>query len=223
MISGHTVSLVIPCHNEAEGLKHLLPTIPKSVDEVIVVDNNSTDGTAAIARQYGAKVITETKPGYGHAYQAGLPAATQSIIVTMDGDGQYPVAAIELLVTALITKNLDFISASRFPMPPGIMTFTRRLGNFLLTTTAQILFGIPVKDTQSGMWIFWQHHLATIGAREGGMAFSEEIKMKAILQHLKFGEEHISYLPRVGASKLLPLKDGWENLAYLCKLRWEAR
>ena len=221
MISGQSVSVVIPCHNEAEGLKHLLPNIPKSVDEIIVVDNNSTDGTAEIAKQYGAKVVSETKPGYGHAYQAGLPAATKDIIVTMDGDGQYPTAAIELLVSALITKNLDFISASRFPMPPGIMTPTRLLGNFLLTTAAQILFGLPVKDTQSGMWIFWRRHLSTINAHEGSMAFSEEIKMKAILAKLKFGEEHISYLPRVGASKLLPLKDGWENLAYLFKLRFK--
>lgn len=219
MIESYTVSLVIPCHNEAEGLQHLLPNIPKNIDEVIIIDNNSTDDTTVIASTYKTKVVTESKAGYGYAYQAGFKAATCDIIVTMDGDGQYPLASIEPLIKRLLQEKNGFLSASRFPMPTGVMTLTRKFGNAVLTYATRILFNQHIKDTQSGMWVFWRKHLSLIKPNEGGMAFSEEIKIKAIRVGLVFLEEHITYLPRIGKSKLAPFKDGWRNLVYLARLR----
>ncbi len=220
MIKEKTVSLVIPCHNEESGLRKLLPFIPKEIDEVIVIDNNSTDQTAEVAKSHGAKVVTERVPGYGSAYKAGLSAVSGEIIATMDGDGQYPPEELARLIEHLINNNLDFLSACRFPLMSGSMNFTRRTGNFLLTTASRMLFGFKIKDTQSGMWIFKRSILDSVKPKENGMAFSEEIKIKTILQGYKFGEERINYKERVGPSKLLPFRDGLQNLLYLIKLRF---
>lgn len=219
MIRGKRASLVIPCHNEAAGLRLLLPQVPDVIDEVIVVDNNSTDDTAAIARQYGARIVSEKIPGYGAAYRAGLAAARGEIIATLDGDGQYPVADVPRLVTYLLDHNLDFLSANRFPLPPGVMSPLRQLGNRLLTWAAALLFWRNIHDAQSGMWIFRRHLLARLVLRERGMAFSEEIKLKTIQAGWRFAETPITYLPRHGTSKLAPFADGWENLLYLLRLR----
>ena len=69
-----TISVVIPCYNEEEGVRRVIESLPKSVDEVVVVDNNCTDRTAEVAASLGAKVVVQPRRGYGAAYQAGLPA-----------------------------------------------------------------------------------------------------------------------------------------------------
>lgn len=220
MMSGHTIGLVIPCHNEAEGLQQLLPQVPKTVDTVLVVDNNSTDETAAVAKNLGATVIFEKEPGYGRAYQAGLAAITTDIVVTLDGDGQYPPQDIERLVRIFLERKLDFLSANRFPLKGQSMPALRQTGNHLLTAAARLLFDYRIEDTQSGMWIFWRKILETVKPTQPGMPFSEELKIKTLQAGFKFGEEHIVYLPRIGTSKLVPWKDGWENLQYLIQLRF---
>ncbi len=219
MILGQTIGLVIPCHDEEAGLRQLLPQVPKEIDSILVVDNNSTDATAAVAQQSGARVITESRPGYGAAYQAGLAAASTDIIVTLDGDGQYPVADVPRLVNIFLERKLDFLSACRFPLPHGSMSPLRQVGNWLLTMATRILFGVGITDTQSGMWVFRRSLFDRIRPREAGMPFSEELKIKVIQAGLKFGEEHIAYQPRQGESKLAPFGDGWKNLTYLFRLR----
>jgi len=219
MIAGKTITVVIPAHNEAEGLKVVLPAISREVDEVIVVDNASDDATADVARSFGATVVAESRRGYGRAYQTGFAAARGDIIVTLDGDGQYPAGDIPTLVHALVDRQLDFLSACRFPLAGESMPLLRQVGNHLLTFATRLLFGTAIKDTQSGMWIFERRILDTVHPTQIGMPFSEELKVKTLLAGLKFGEEHITYLPRVGESKLVPWHDGWENLKYLVKLR----
>jgi len=221
MINNESVGLVIPCHNEEAGLKRLLPLVPKEVDHILIIDNNCTDTTATIARQFGAEIVTEKIPGYGQAYQAGFKAIQTDIVVTMDGDGQYPVEDIPRLVPSFQKRNLDFLSASRFPMKTASMPLLRQIGNILLTAAATILFGTRIKDTQSGMWIFRRTLLQKVQPKENGMPFSEEFKIKVIQAGLSFGEEHIVYQERSGISKLVPFADGWRNLLYLIRLRFE--
>ena len=114
MHKGHTISVVIPCYNEEDGIGVTLADMPDVVDEVMVVDNNCTDRTAEIATAMGAKVVCEPKPGYGAAYKAGFLAATGDIIVTMDGDATYPRAFIPVLLDVLIDE-VGVISASAKP------------------------------------------------------------------------------------------------------------
>lgn len=223
MIRGHTVGIVIPCHNEEQGLRAIFPRVPREVDEVIVVDNNSTDGTAEVARAHGARVVFEREPGYGRAYQAGFAVARSEILVTLDGDGQYPAEDVLRLAELLLERDLDCLSGSRFPMRGGSMPFVRQVGNRLLTFAAGALFGIRMRDTQSGMWAFRRSILSIIQPTQPSMPFSEEFKLKVVLAGLRFGEEHIAYYQREGVSTLHPLKHGWENVRYLFQLRAKTR
>ena len=107
------ITVVIPCLNEEEGIQKVLRAVPSFVDEVIVVDNGSSDRTAAIAHEMGALVITELHRGYGRAYKKGFSCATGDVIVTLDGDHSYPVDALSYLLEAFMHSRVGFLSASR--------------------------------------------------------------------------------------------------------------
>lgn len=215
------ISVVIPCFNEEHGLRHVLERMPGYVDEVVVVDNNSTDDTARVATEMGAKVVFEGRKGYGNAYQAGLPAASGDIIATVDGDGTYPSDAIAPIVDHMLDRRLDFVSASRFPLRDRrAMRGRNVLGNKVLTYTFRALYAHWIADSQSGMWVFRRPCLDQIRATQPGMAFSEEIKIEALqAPGLRFGEYHIDYYERIGDTKLYTWRDGFLNLGFLARRR----
>src|SRR5438477_11288606 len=110
------LSLVVPCYNEEDGVREVIGRCPPDVDEIVGVDNNSTDRTAEVARSLGAVVVCEKRPGYGASYKAGLAAASGDLIATLDGDGTYPPEAIPQLVDTLVEQRWDFLFACRFPL-----------------------------------------------------------------------------------------------------------
>lgn len=222
MYQNKTVSIVLPCLNEQEGLKKLIPLLPDCIDEIVVSDNNSTDDTKAVAASLGAKVVVEPKKGYGAAYKKGLQAATGDIIVTMDGDCTYPPDEIGPCLDYLLDNDLQFVSAARFPLKNSdAMDLTNIIGNKILTGVSQLLFRCKFKDSQSGMWVFYRDVLRKISVTNDGMPFSEEIKIKAVLHPaVDFDEKNIHYQPRVGEVKLNRWRDGFRNLAFLIKLRF---
>ncbi|HEY2956419.1 MAG TPA: glycosyltransferase family 2 protein [Candidatus Eisenbacteria bacterium] len=215
------ISVVIPCYNEEHGVREVIGRMPPVVDEVVVVDNNCTDRTAEVARSLGARVVPESTPGYGAAYKAGLRAATGDIVTTLDGDGTYPPEEIPRLVDTLVAKRWDFLSASRFPLSdPRAMGLSNRIGNWVLTAAAAVLFFKPIRDSQSGMWVFRRALLDRLRLTSDGMAFSEEIKLEALLRGFRFGEAHIPYGVRVGEVKLQKWRDGMANLWFLVRKRF---
>lgn len=216
------LSVVIPCHNEASSLPTLIAAIPQGIGEIIVVDNNSTDRTGEIAADLGARVLHEPMLGYGAALRRGLANARGSLLAVLDGDNQYPPEAIAAMVDFLVAHELDFVCASRFPLDDKqAMGPTRRLGNRGLTIFANALFGLPLSDSQSGMWLFRKPVLQEILPQAGGMAFSQELKIRAATApKLRFAEYHITYRPRIGRSKLMPLRHGLELIASLFRLRF---
>ena len=222
MHKGHTVSVVIPCYNEEDGIGVTLADMPDIVDEVIVVDNNCTDRTAEIATAMGAKVVCEPKPGYGAAYKAGFRAATGDIIVTMDGDATYPRAFIPVLLDVLIDEELDFISCDRTGhKAEEANSRLRVLGNFILNLAMFALYFVWLKDSQSGMWVFRRSILPQLELTSDGMSFSEELKIEAFgRKNLKARELPIYYKPRIGESKLNLWRDGFANLFFLFKKRF---
>ena len=200
----------------------MLRALPEFVDEVIVVDNNSTDRTSDVAAALGAKVIREEVRGYGRAYKRGFAAATSDIVITLDGDHSYPVDALSYLIEALLHLEVDFLNASRFPVRDShAMSFKNKFGNLLLSLAMSILFLHWVRDSQSGMWVFRRAILKDMKLESDGMAFSEELKIEALRNpRIRFGEISIQYSSRLGETKLNPWKDGVQNLWFLAKKRF---
>lgn len=223
------LNVIIPTINEEEGIFSTLSELPFGtlkrmgfVCEVIVIDGGSRDKTREIAKQLGASVIVEPRRGYGRAYKAGFKASKGDIIVTLDGDYSYPPSVIPMLVRIMTNEDLGFISASRFElMEKEAMSWTHRLGNWILSVAVRLLFGLRLRDSQSGMWVIRRDVLSRILPNSDGMAFSEEIKIRAF-KCCKCAEIPIKYRRRVGYAKIETVLDGLKNLFYLFQLRLAA-
>ncbi len=215
---------MIPCLNEEQGIEQVLQRMPEFVDQVIVVDNGSTDRTSQVAESFSAKVIREDVRGYGRSYKRGFSFATGDIIVTLDGDHSYPPDAISYLLEAFLHLEVDFLNASRFPVRDSkAMSFKHKLGNLLLSLATSVLYFHWVRDSQSGMWVFRRSILPLMTLESDGMAFSEEIKIEALKSpKIRFREISIQYSSRLGEIKLNPWRDGFYNLFFLLKKRFSA-
>lgn len=222
MYKSISITVVIPCLNEEKGIEGVLKAMPAFVDEVVVVDNGSTDRTADVAAAYGAKVIREDVRGYGRAYKRGFSVATGDVIVTLDGDQSYPPDAISYLLEAFLHLEADFLNASRFPVRDRrAMSLKHKFGNLVLSITMSLLFFRWIRDSQSGMWVFRRSILERMKLEADGMAFSEEIKIEALLDpKTRFEELSILYSSRLGEIKLNPWRDGIHNLLFLLKKRF---
>ena len=222
MYKNRRITVVIPCLNEEAAIGEVLREVPPFVDEIIVVDNGSTDRTATIARDMGALVISELNRGYGRAYKSGFLRATGDIIVTLDGDHSYPVDALSYLLEAFMHCGVGFLSASRFPvLNEAAMNSKHKFGNRVLSIAMSFLFFRWIHDSQSGMWVFRRDALKGMKLVSDGMAFSEEIKIEAIKnKDIGFREIFISYSQRMGERKLMPWRDGFQNIIFLFRKRF---
>lgn len=222
MYKGQRITVIIPCLNEEQGIESVLRRMPEFVDEVIVVDNGSTDRTSDVAATFGAKVIRENVRGYGRSYKTGFASATGDVIVTLDGDHSYPPDAISYLLEAFLHLDVDFLNASRFPVrDSSAMSFKHKLGNLILSFAMSLLYFRWVRDSQSGMWVFRRAIIPNMKLVSDGMAFSEEIKIEALKSNrVRFAEISIMYTSRLGEIKLNPWRDGLYNLWFLVKKRF---
>jgi glycosyltransferase involved in cell wall biosynthesis len=222
MYKGQSITVIMPCLNEEQGIEKVLRAMPEFVDEVIVVDNNSTDRTSDVAASLGAKVIREPERGYGRAYKRGFAEATSDIIITLDGDHSYPVDALSYLIEAMLHLEVDFLNASRFPVRDShAMSPKNKFGNLALSLALSVLFFRWVRDSQSGMWVFRRWILKEMKLEADGMAFSEEIKIEALRNpRIRFGEMSIMYSSRLGETKLNAWRDGFQNLVFMAKKRF---
>lgn len=217
----NSVSVVIPCYNEAEGIKKVIEALPPSLLEILVVDNNSTDESALIALSSGARVVKEERKGYGYALRKGFEEAKGDIIITIDADGQYPAGEVEKCVNYFNEQNLDFLVCSRFPLiQKDSMNMIRRIGNLSFTCISKLLFGLPTSDSWSGMMCFKRSLVSKLSLESTDMQLSQEIKIRAFTTPgIRFGEIHVGYSPRVGDSKLAPFRHGLRMLKYYVHLK----
>jgi hypothetical protein len=218
----NSVTVIIPCLNEEQGVEQVLRRMPDFVDQVIVVDNGSTDRTSDVAHSLGAQVMREPVRGYGRSYKKGFASATSDLIVTLDGDHSYPPDAISYLLEAFLHLEVDFLNASRFPVRDRrAMSFKHKFGNWVLSLAMSLLYFRWVRDSQSGMWVFRRSILKDMILESDGMAFSEEIKIEALRNRkIRFAELSIMYSSRLGEIKLNPWRDGFYNLGFLIKKRF---
>jgi glycosyltransferase involved in cell wall biosynthesis len=225
------VSIVIPALNEEAGIGRVLKEVPHeqlNADgyevEVLVIDNGSTDNTAEIARQHGARVIIQPIRGYGNAYKAGFANATGDFIATGDADLTYPFDELPGIFDKMRAEDLDFVTTDRLTtLDPSAMTRSHVWGNWLFSTTTKVLFRLPFNDSQSGMWIFKREIWPHLNVNAAGMPFSQELKIEAHMKGFRCAEVPITYRARVGAVKLSTYKDGIGNAVHLAKKRISSR
>jgi glycosyltransferase involved in cell wall biosynthesis len=222
MIRGKSISLVIPCRNEEQAISALLKRVPKYVDEVIVVDNNSSDKTRQVARSHGAKVLKETRQvngiGYGFAHQRGMAEASGDFVITMDGDNTYPLTEIRSVILNMEKNQLDFISCNRFPLKNSeVISKVRQFGVKILNTQVNVLYNYPIQDILSGMWAVRSAAIEKLNLKQGGWNFSPEIKLAALIHpDIKFSEFHIHHHYRDnGESKQKIWLTGFDHLLYI--------
>ena len=227
MSDRHKLSVVIPALNESDAIQKVIQEVPKGElaqmgydVEILVVDNGSTDGTGDLARGAGADVLLELERGYGNAYKAGLKKAEGDIILCCDADLTYPLNDVPSLIAQMDAEGLEFVTTNRLvASDPGAMALRNRIGNIILTGVMGLLFGFSLKDSQSGMWIIRKELLDRLTLESGGMALSQEIKIKAIRATKAWRQVPIQYRKRVGEVKLNAVRDGLGNLVNLFKLR----
>jgi glycosyltransferase involved in cell wall biosynthesis len=160
-LEGHRVSVVIPALNEADCLPHVLPRLPGWIDEILLVDGASTDGTVEVARglRPDVHIVTQQGRGKGAALRAGVRSATGDIIVTLDADGSTDPAEIPAFVGALLA-GADFAKGSRFLQGAGSsdMNSVRRVGNWAFAVLANVLFRTRFSDLTYGYNAVWARH-----------------------------------------------------------------
>lgn len=227
MIDHKKLSLVVPCHNEEGIIGSFIKRIPTCVDEVIVVDNNSTDATVRVARQAGAMVIKEPRTfggiGYGFAHLAGLARATGDYVVAMDGDDTYPVGQIKKIIRLMEKKSWDFVSCNRLPLTnPRAISRTRQLGITILNTLVWLLYGYPMQDILTGMWVVRRAIIPRLNLSQGDWNFSPEIKLAALTAPaVTFAQYHIPHFARQHElSKQNIFRTGWSHFGYIIKRRF---
>ena len=218
------ISIVLPCLNEEAAVGQCVDTVQAVIAErglsaeIVVVDNASTDRTAAIAAAHGARVVYQPVRGYGHAYLKGFAEARGQYIVMADADNTYDLRDIPDFVAPLRRGEADLVMGNRFAgqIAKGAMTWSHRyIGNPLLSGLLNVFFHTGIRDAHCGMRAFTKEAVARMRLRTGGMEFASEMVINAARAGLKITERPITYQPRVGESKLRTVRDGWHHLRFL--------
>lgn len=230
--SAARIAVVIPTLNECEAVGKVLGGVKSAMDgyeyRMLVVDGHSVDGTDEIARNMGADVIYQRGRGYGDALKTGFFYARKrldaKVIVMMDADLTYDPKHIPELVAPILKDEADIVVGNRFAgMQKGAMPFVNRVGNRVLSMVAKLALGLNVYDTQSGMRAFKSELLERVNLVTVGMPLAMEMLAEALSVDARICEVPISYRPRVGETKLNPIKDGGRILGITVRLMFDVR
>jgi glycosyltransferase involved in cell wall biosynthesis len=218
-----TVSLVIPARNEARNIAWVLEQVADDVNEIILVDGDSTDVTLITARSLrpDIKVVRQTGVGKGSALRTGFLAASGDIIVMMDADGSMAPQEIRHYLHFL-TNGYDFVKGSRFIGGGGSLDITlfRRLGNRFLLAVFNSLYGSDLTDLCYGFCAFHRRYLDHLELTATGFEIEAEMTVRAIQAGLRVAEVPSLELPRrAGKSNLRAIRDGRRVLSTVLRGR----
>lgn len=226
------IAVVIPALNECKAVKKVLASVKNSMEgykyRMLVVDGHSVDGTDKIARDMGAVVIYQRGKGYGDALKTGFFHAKEllsaNVIVMMDADLTYDPKDIPKLVAPILEEKADLVVGNRFAgMQKGAMPFVNRIGNNMLSLVAKLALRLNVYDTQSGIRAFKSVLLDHMNLVTAGMPLAMEMLAEALSLNARICEVPVSYRPRVGKTKLSPIKDGGRILGITVRLMFDIR
>ena len=205
------ITVLVCTLNEAENLPQVLPKIPKWVDEILLVDGHSTDGTVEVAEEIcpEIKVLYQPGIGKGDAIKYGIQRATSDIVVTLDADGETNPEDIPRFIEPLIA-GVDFAKGSRLTRGcPQNMPWHRWLGNRILASTCNILLGTRYTDVCSGYNAFWKTAFLRLNTKNDGFEMEQEILVRVKKVGLKVAEVEHETMGRLnGSSKVSAIKQG---------------
>ena len=230
----HIVSVIIPCHNEEASIANVLRGFHKGMlgkeafyFDLIVVDNNSTDDTAKIAKQAGARVVKEARRGKGNALRAGFGKIDPNAeyVVMIDGDDTYRPEEVMRLLELLHSDFCDVVIGSRLggKIHGEAMNTLNRGGNWLYTHLVRIVYNLNVTDVLSGYFAWKREVIDELvpHLHAGGFAIEMEMITKMSKMHLRVYSVPISYHQRRGLSNLRPIHDGVRILhTFSRNIRW---
>ncbi len=216
------VSVIICTLNEAENLPHVLPKIPDWVDEILLVDGNSTDNTIEVAKKLKPyiKIVTQPGKGKGDALKFGIAQAEGDIIVTMDADGSTDPFDLPKYIEPL-TNGYDFAKGSRFLNASPKMPLYHKFGNWVLTKTSNILFGTKYTDVCSGYNAIRKEDFLKLNLHYDGFEMEQEMVVKAKKAGLKVVEIRQIDKGRIAnISKVSSFKQGFTDFFIIIKERF---
>ena len=202
------IKVIIPAYNEQDSIAKVINDIPKIVDEVIVINNNSTDNTEINAKKAGATVLIERRKGYGYACLKGMDYIAKQktkpeIVVFLDGDySDYP-EQLTAIINPIIKDNIDFVIGSRVKelREDGAMTPQQIFGNWLATSLMKLFFGAKFTDLGPFRGIKYNKLLA-LKMEDKTYGWTVEMQLKALKQKLNYTEVPMKYRNRIGVSKV---------------------
>jgi glycosyltransferase involved in cell wall biosynthesis len=218
------VSVVMPCLDEAGSVGTCVEKARRGLaalglpGEVLVVDNGSADGSPEIAARAGARVVHERRRGYGAAYLRGFQEARGRYLVMGDSDDSYDFLDIPRFVEPLQAGRADLVMGTRLrgEILPGAMSWSHRwIGNPILSGMLRLFFHTSVSDSHCGMRALTREACQRLNLRTQGMEFASEMVVNALRERLRIVEIPITYHPRIGASKLVGLRDAWRHVRFM--------
>ena len=225
------VSVIIPTHNEVQGIGQVLADLPSAlVTEVIVVDSNSTDGTSDLARSMGAEVIQEPRRGYGRACLTGLAnAKNPDVVVFLDGDYSDRPSELPILLAPILEGRADITLGSRLHdrRSAAALPWHQVLGNRLAASLIKLLYGLKISD----LGPFRAARAEVLGAlalEQTTYGWAVEMILKGALAGFRVVEVPVSYHPRIGKSKISgtlkgTIGAGWFILSLIVRYYFRSR
>jgi glycosyltransferase involved in cell wall biosynthesis len=222
------VSVIIPTHNEAQAIGRVLADLPSDlVTEVIVVDSNSSDGTAEIAAKLGARLVQEPRRGYGRACLTGLAATNApDVVVFLDGDYSDRPAELPILLAPIIERRADITLGSRLNNS-GALPWHQAFGNRLAASLIRVLYGVTISDL-GPFRAARADVLRELALEEATYGWAVEMILKGALHGFRIVEVPVSYYPRIGKSKISgtvkgTLGAGWFILSLIVRYYFRRR
>ncbi len=210
--------MAIPCYNEAAAIAAVLSAWRSALPEaeLVVFDNNSTDGTGDLARSLGIRVVPVASQGKGHVVQSIFAdLADFDGVIMIDGDGTYPAEPIRDLLDPVLAGRAEMAVGARRPVAaPGAMSPVRGLGNRLIGSAFRVLIGPGNRDLLSGYRVFSRRFRQLVQPRSAGFEIEAELASEAVARGLPIVEIPVPYHPRIAGtvSKLRAFRDGWRIL-----------
>ena len=204
MRSNHKIAVIIPALNEEKAIGKVIDAIPEWVDDIIVVDNGSTDLTCSVVESCGAMVLKESHRGYGSACLKGIRELNEpDIVVFLDGDfSDYP-EEMDSLVDPIIEDKVEMVIGSRISgkNEPGSLTLQARFGNWFACFLIRLFWGVRYTDLGPFRAIRYDT-LVALGMQDPDYGWTVEMQIRAVCRQIRSMEVPVSYRNRIGQSKV---------------------